>query len=350
MRADGGTVMIREALDALINQERHLTEDEAAAVMSEVMAGETTPAQLGALLAALRLRGETVDEIAGMARIMRERALRVQHPGPLIDTCGTGGDGSGSFNVSTAAAFVAAAAGVPVAKHGNRAMSSGCGSADVLEALGARIELAPEGVAACIAESGFGFMFAQAFHPAMKHAAPTRRDLGVRTVFNILGPLSNPAGAQAQVLGVPRPELVETMAAVLGRLGCRHALVVHGEDGIDELTLAGPTLVCELKGETLSTYRITPQEAGLEPAPRAAVHGGAPADNARTLRAVFEGRTGPIRDFVLLNAAAALVVGGAVANIAEGVTVAAKLIDTGAAGNAVDRFVTATQRHAPVGE
>lgn len=169
-------------------------------------------------------------------------------------------------------------------------------------------------------------------------------------MFNILGPLSNPAGARAQVLGVPRPELVETMAAVLGRLGCRHALVVHGEDGIDELTLAGPTLVCELKGETLSSYRITPQDAGLEPAPRAAVHGGAPADNAGTMRAVFAGRPGPIRDFVLLNAAAALMVGGAAANIAEGVTVAAKLIDTGAAGNAVERFVAATQRHAPAGE
>ncbi|HLZ72659.1 MAG TPA: anthranilate phosphoribosyltransferase [Dehalococcoidia bacterium] len=339
--------MIREALDALINHDRHLSEDEAAAVMSEVMAGEATPAQLGALLAALRLRGETVDEIAGMARIMRERALRVQHPGPLIDTCGTGGDGSGSFNVSTAAALVAAAGGVRVAKHGNRAMSSGCGSADVLEALGARIELAPEGVTACIDESNFGFMFAQAFHPAMKHAAPTRRDLGVRTVFNILGPLSNPAGAQAQVLGVPRPELVETMAAVLGRLGCRHALVVHGEDGIDELTLAGPTLVCELKGETLATYRVTPNDAGLEPAPRAAVHGGAPVDNAKTMHAVFEGRPGPIRDFVLLNAAAALIVGGAAANIAEGVTVAARLIDTGEAGRTAERFVEASQRHAP---
>jgi anthranilate phosphoribosyltransferase len=338
--------MIREALDALINQERHLTEDEAAAAMEEVMAGETTPAQLGALLTALRMRGETVDEIAGMARVMRERALHVPYAGPLIDTCGTGGDAAGTFNVSTAAAFVAAAAGVKVAKHGNRAMSSACGSADVLEALGARIELGPQEVAACIDESNLGFMFAQAFHPAMKHAAPTRRDLGVRTVFNVLGPLSNPARAQAQVLGVPRADLVETMAAVLGRLGSRHALVVHGEDGIDELTLSGPTLVCELRGESLQTFRITPQEAGLEPAPRAAVRGSGPQENAAAMRAIFEGRPGPLRDIVLLNAGAALVVGGATGSIREGVTLAAKLIDTGEAGRVTERFVAASNRTA----
>jgi anthranilate phosphoribosyltransferase len=339
--------MIREALDALINQERHLSEDEAAAAMEEVMSGEATPAQLGALLAALRIRGETVDEIAGMARVMREKALRVHYAGPLIDTCGTGGDGAGTFNVSTAAAFVAAGAGVKVAKHGNRAMSSACGSADVLEALGARIELGPDEVAACIDESNLGFMFAQAFHPAMKHAAPVRRDLGVRTVFNILGPLSNPAGAQAQVLGVPRPELVEMMAAALGRLGSSHVLVVHGEDGTDELTLTGPTIVCELREGVTQVYRIRPEDAGLEPAPRAAVRGSTPAENAATMRAVFEGRPGPLRDIVLLNAGAALVVGGAGSSIAEGVALAAKLIDTGEAGRVAERFVAATNRLAP---
>jgi anthranilate phosphoribosyltransferase len=339
--------MIREALDALINQGRNLSEDEAAAVMGEIMSGETTPAQLGAFLTALRMRGETVDEIAGMARVMRELSLQVVCDGPLIDTCGTGGDAAGTFNVSTAAAFVAAAAGVKVAKHGNRAASSVCGSADVLEAMGARIDLEPLGVASCIRETNFGFMFAQAFHPAMKHAAPTRRDLGVRTVFNILGPLSNPARVEAQVLGVPRPELVELMAAVLGRLGSRHALVVHGEDGLDELTLSGPTLVAELHGESLRTYRVTPEEAGLERAPHAAVRGGTPADNAATMKHILDGRTGPLRDFVLLNAAAALVVGGAVESIPEGVTVAARLIDTGEAGRVADSFVAASQRHAP---
>ncbi len=339
--------MIREALDALVNQGRHLTEEEAATVMAEIMSGETTPAQLGAFLTALRMRGETVDEITGMARVMRERALPVVCDGPLIDTCGTGGDASGTFNISTAAAFVAAAAGVKVAKHGNRAASSDCGSADLLEAMGARIDLDGEGVAACIRETNFGFMFAQAFHPAMKYAGPIRRELGVRTVFNILGPLSNPARAEAQVLGVPRPELVELMAAVLGRLGSRHAIVVHGEDGLDEFTLSGPTLVTELCGESLRTYRVTPEEAGLERAPRAAVRGGTPADNAATMKHILAGRAGPLRDIVLLNAAAALVVGGAAASIPEGVTVAARMIDTGDARRVAERFIEASQRHAP---
>jgi len=336
--------VIREALDALINQDRHLTEDEAAEVMSEVMSGETTPAQLGAFLAALRLRGETADEITGMARVMRERAMRVECAGPLIDTCGTGGDSSGTFNVSTAAAFVAAASGIKVAKHGGRAASSQCGSADVLEAMGARIDLGPDGVGACIDENNFGFMFAQTFHPAMKHAAPARRELGVRTIFNILGPLSNPAGAQAQVLGVPRPELMELMATVLGRLGSSRVLVVHGEDGLDELTLSGATLICELQGGKVRNYRVTPEEAGLDRAPRASVRGGTPADNARTMLTVFEGRSGPLRDIVLLNAGAALVVGGAAQSIAEGVVLAGGLIDTGEAGRVAERFVAATNR------
>src|SRR5579875_2174690 len=295
--------MIREALDALIQQGRSLTEDEAAMVMREVMAGEATPAQLGALLAAMRVRGETVEEIAGMARTMREFALRVPHEGPLIDTCGTG---------------------------------------DVLEALGARIDLGPEGVATCLREANMGFMFAQAFHPAMKHAAPVRRELGVRTVFNILGPLSNPARAEAQVLGVPHPALVETMARALARLGTRHALVVHGEDGLDELTLSGPSIVCEVRNGQLATSRITPGDAGLEPAPLAALRGGTSEQNAAMMRAVFEGRPGPLRDFVLLNAAAALVVGGAARTIPEGVAIAARFVDTGDAGRAMERFIAAS--------
>jgi len=338
--------MIREALEALINEGRDLTEAEAYEAMSEIMAGEATPAQLGALLAALRMRGETVDEIAGMARVMRERALRVCYAAPLIDTCGTGGDASGTFNVSTAAAFVAAGAGARVAKHGNRAMSSGCGSADVLEALGARIDLGPDEVAACIDASGFGFMFAQAFHPAMKHAAPVRRELGVRTVFNILGPLSNPAGAEAQVLGVARPEHVEMLAAALQRLGSRHAIVVHGEDGLDEISLSGPTLVCEVRNGAVRSYRLTPQELGLEPAPRAALRGSTPSENARLMRGILEGRPGPLRDFVLLNAAAALVVGGLAGSLAEGVQLAGRVIDTGDAGRAAERFVEMSNRPA----
>jgi anthranilate phosphoribosyltransferase len=259
-----------------------------------------------------------------------------------VDTCGTGGDASGTFNVSTAAAFVAAGAGVRVAKHGNRSMSSSCGSADVLEALGARIDLGPEEVAACIEETNLGFMFAQAFHPAMKFAAPVRREVGVRTVFNILGPLSNPARAEAQVLGVARPEYIETMAAVLGRLGSRHVLVVHGEEGLDEISLSGPTIVAELKDGSVQTYRITPQDAGLEPAPRAALRGSTPDENAQIMRAVLEGRSGPLRDFVLLNAGAALLVGGLVDSIAEGVALAGNVIDRGDAGAAAERFVAAT--------
>ncbi|OGO49932.1 MAG: anthranilate phosphoribosyltransferase, partial [Chloroflexi bacterium RBG_16_68_14] len=228
--------MIRDAIAALVDR-RDLTEQEAAACMEEIMSAEATPAQFGAFVVALRMKGETVDEIAGMARVMREKALRVEVDGPLLDTCGTGGDAKGTFNVSTAAAFVAAGAGARVAKHGNRAMTSACGSADVLEALGARIELSPEGVAACIERAGFGFMFAPAFHPAMKFAAGPRREIGVRTVFNILGPLTNPAGAQSQVLGVAEASLAEKLAHVLLRLGVKHALVVHGEDGLDEISL-----------------------------------------------------------------------------------------------------------------
>jgi anthranilate phosphoribosyltransferase len=335
--------MIREAIDAIVNQGRSLSEEEAAGVMEEIMSGEATPAQLAAFLVALRLKGETVEEITGMARVMRAKALRVPFEGAsLLDTCGTGGDGMGTFNVSTAAAFVAAGAGAIVAKHGNRAMTSQCGSADVLEALGARIDLPPEGVAHCLREVGVGFMFAPAFHPAMRFAAGPRREIGVRSVFNILGPLTNPAGAKAQVLGVADAAIGEKMTQVLGRLGCRHALVVHGEDGLDEMTLGGPSLVYELKEGDIRSYRVTPEEVGLHPASGQAVKGGSPQENAAAIRAVFGGEPGPLRDIVLLNSAAALVAADKVASLAEGVPLAAQAIDSGAAGEKVDRFIEVT--------
>jgi anthranilate phosphoribosyltransferase len=333
--------MIREAIAALVDG-RSLTEAEAAAVMEEIMSGEATPAQFGAFVTALRLKGETVDEIAGMARVMREKARRVHVEGVLLDTCGTGGDARGTFNVSTAAAFVAAGAGARVAKHGNRAMTSRCGSADVLEALGARIDLSPEQVKACLEETGVGFMFAPSFHPAMKFAAGPRREIGVRTVFNILGPLTNPAGATCQVLGVADPSLAETMALVLARLGSRRALVVHGRDGLDEMSISGPTLVCELVEGRVRRYEVTPQEVGLALSDAASVAGGTPEENAAALREVLAGRPGPQRDIVVLNAAAGLVALERAAALAEGVALAADAVDSGAARERLERFVAVT--------
>jgi len=334
---------IREAIDALVNERRDLGEDEAGAVMREIFSGEATPAQLGAFLIALRFKGETVDEITGMARVMREHSLHVQIEGPLLDTCGTGGDGRGTFNVSTAAAFVAAGAGVRVAKHGNRAMTSACGSADVLEALGAKIDLGPEQVAECIQKTGFGFMFAQTFHPAMKHAGPTRREIGVRTVFNILGPLTNPAGAQHQLLGVARPELAEKMAAALARLGSRHALVVYGHDGADELSLAGPSTIHEIRHGESREYRVSPEDVGLRVASPEAIHGGTPDDNAHALRSVLAGEKGPLRDVVVLNAAGALVAADAARDLNEGVRAAEGAIDSGVAKERLDAYVALTK-------
>jgi anthranilate phosphoribosyltransferase len=267
----------------------------------------------------------------------------------LVDTCGTGGDASGTFNVSTAAAFVVAAAGAPVAKHGNRAMTSACGSADVLEALGAKIDLPPEQVARCIREVGIGFMFAPVFHPAMKNVAGPRREIGVRTVFNILGPLTNPAGAAHQLLGVARPELAPLLAEVLGRLGARHALVVHGCGGLDELSLCGPSMVCELREGVLREYGVSPNEVGLAPAPNEALravpagtHGGSPEENAAALRAVLDGKPGPLRDITLLNAAAALVAADITSDMREGVRLAAQAIDSGAARDKLNAFVKLT--------
>ena len=336
--------MIRDAIDAIVSHSRSLSEDEAAAVMRDIMSGEATPAQIGAFLVALRAKGETVDEITGMARVMREHALAVPTAGlsGLVDTCGTGGDASGTFNVSTAAAFVVAGAGGRVAKHGNRAMTSACGSADVLEALGAKIDLNPEQVAQCIRDVGIGFMFAQTFHPAMKHVAGPRREIGIRTVFNILGPLTNPAGAAHQLLGVARPELAPLLAEALGRLGARHALVVHGHGGLDELSLSGPSTVHELRDGALREYTVSPKEVGLAEAPNEAVRGGSAEENAAALRAVLGGEPGPLRDITLLNAAAALAAADLASDINEGVRLAARAVDSGAARDKLTAFVKLT--------
>ena len=334
--------MIREAIDALVVG-RSLTMEQASQVMAEIMEGSVTPSQLAAFLVALRLKGETAQEIAGMARVMREKALRVSVDGLLVDTCGTGGDGKGTFNVSTAAAIVAAGAGLRVAKHGNRAASGQCGSADVLEALGVKIDLGPQGVETCIREVGIGFMFAPAFHPAMKYAAPVRREIGIRTVFNILGPLTNPAGAQVQLLGVPQAALGERMAQVLGLLGSQRALVVHGEDGMDEISLTGPTKVWELKGGSVVSYTITPEEAGLSRVPLQALKGGTAQENAATLRRVLQGGVGPIRDVVLLNTAGVLLAAGKARDLRDGVRLAAQAIDSGAALEKLERWIALSQ-------
>ena len=335
--------MIREAIDA-VAAGRSLTMEEAAAVMREIMEGEATPAQLGAFLTALRLKGETAQEIAGMATVMREMALKVEVDGPLVDTVGTGGDGQNTFNISTATAFVAAAAGLKVAKHGNRAASGSCGSADVLEALGVRIELPPEGVARCINEVGVGFMFAPAFHPAMRHAAPVRREIGIRTVFNILGPLTNPARAQTQFLGVAFPELGEIMAEVLRLLGAHRAMIVHGHGGLDELSLSGDSSVWEAQGGSLRQWTVRVEDTGLPLTPISAIRGGTKEENAATMRRLFQGEPGPVRDVVLLNSAGVLMVGDLASTIRRGIEMSAQIIDSGAALARLNHLVELSQR------
>jgi anthranilate phosphoribosyltransferase len=315
--------MIREAITQLVAG-HSLGETDAAAAMEEIMTGVATPSQLGAFLTALRLKGETVEEVTGLAREMRAQAVQVPLPPHIhaMDTCGTGGDSSGTFNVSTAAGLLVAGLGQPIAKHGNRAATSRCGSADVLEALGVRLELRPDQVATCVERVGFGFMFAPAFHPAMRHVGPTRREIGIRTVFNILGPLTNPAGARYQVLGVADPSLLRLMGEALLRLGCDRALVVHGEDGMDEISLSAPTRVCEVRGGAgdLLEYTIAPEAVGLEVRPREAVLGGDAERNAGLLRDVLAGRLdGPPAEMVALNAGAALYVAGGAERIADGV-------------------------------
>ncbi|HLI71957.1 MAG TPA: anthranilate phosphoribosyltransferase [Ktedonobacteraceae bacterium] len=322
--------MIRDAI-VQVAAGATLSEGEAAAVMEEIMTGTATAAQIGAFLTALRLRpgGETVEEIAGCARVMRAKAVQVTLESKTaelaLDTCGTGGDGAGTFNVSTAAGILAAAAGASVAKHGNRSATSKCGSADVLEALGARIDLGPEQVAICVEQTGFGFMFAPAYHPAMKHVGPARREIGIRTIFNILGPLTNPARTPYQVLGVPDPSLLRKMGEVLLRLGCKHALIIHGEDGIDECSLAAPTRVCEVRhGEDLREYSIAPEDVGLtRTSDRQAIQGGDPGHNATLLRRLLsDDLAGPATDMLCFNAGAALFANEQADSLADGVKLA----------------------------
>ncbi len=322
--------MIQEAISSVVSGQS-LSADEAVQVMEEIMTGEATPAQFGAFVTALRLKGETPDEIAGMARVMREKALRVQSDGDLVDTCGTGGDGSHTINVSTIAAFVTAGAGLKVAKHGNRAITSACGSADVMEAAGVKVDLGPEGVERCIRDVGIGFMFAPTFHPAMRYAGPPRREIGIRTVFNILGPLTNPAGARSQVLGVADGSLGEKMATVLLRLGCQHALVVHGEDGLDEISIAAPSQIWELKDGNIYNFTVTPEDLGLSRASASDVQGQSIEDNLAAMNGVLSGEKGPARDIVLLNASAALAAGNAVDNLKQGIMAASESIDSGKA-------------------
>ena len=322
---------VQTALATLL-EGRDLTREEARGVTDVVMRGEATPAQIGGYLVALRMKGETPQEIAGAAEAMRAHAVRVTPTrDDVIDTAGTGGDGAGTLNLSTGAALVAAAAGAAVAKHGNRAISSRCGSADVLEALGFNLDLPPERIARSIDEVGFGFLFAPAHHPAMRHAMPVRRELAARTVFNVLGPLTNPAGAGRQLVGVYAPDLAETMAGVLALLEAEHALVVHGAGGIDELSPAGENLVFEVAGGEVRSFAVDPAELGLDRCDPADLAGGDPEANAAALRGVLSGDRGPRRDAVLLNASAALLVAGLADDLREGLDLAAETVDSGAA-------------------
>ena len=325
-----------------------LSADEASAAMNEILDGEVDPALLGALLVALRMKGETVDVIVGCARSMRRHAAAVPLASfdrdSLVDTCGTGGDDAGTFNISTAAALVVAGAGVPVAKHGNRSISSRCGSADVLEALGVKVALAPEHVARSIEEAGVGFMFAPRFHPAMKHAQPVRAQLKLRTIFNVLGPLTNPAGAGAQVVGVFAERLVPMIAEALARLGLRRAFVVHGEDGLDEITTAGATTVAEVRDGNMTLSKVTAADFGLPEARPADLAGGDVAANTAIIKEILEGRPGPRRDIVIANAAAALVAAGRAENFRAGAEAAADSIDSGEAAERLRQLAELTTR------
>jgi anthranilate phosphoribosyltransferase len=332
--------VLTEAIDRLAGND-HLEPAVVARVLSEIIDGNASEAQAAAFLIALRTKGETVGEIVGLASVLRERSVKVEAGNGLVDTAGTGG-GRPTFNVSTTAAFIAAGAGCRVAKHGNRSATSQCGSADVLEALGGRIDVGPDVVEDCIREIGFGFMFAPLHHPAFRHIIPVRRELGVRTIFNFLGPLTNPAGASRQVIGVSDPAKVETMAAALGELGAERALVVSSADGLDEFSVSGATQVVELKDGGLSTYDVTPEQVGLEPARDGAVGAGTPEQNALVLREVLEGDPGTERSLAVLNAGAAIYVAGGAETLEEGVREAERAVDSGAAQSVLERWVEAT--------
>ena len=316
-----------------------LTRDESAKAFDYMMSGEATPSQMGGFLMGLRLRGETVDEITGAVATMRAKMQRVAAPPDAIDVVGTGGDASGSYNISTCAAFIVAGAGIPIAKHGNRALSSRSGAADVLGALGVKIDLRPDEITRCIYEAGIGFMFAPAHHPAMKHVGPTRVELGTRTIFNLLGPLSNPAGVKRQMVGVFSRQWVEPLANVLKNLGSERAYVVHGSDGLDEITTSGPTAVAALDGGKVTTFEIKPEELGLTPAKPEQLRGGDADANAVALKDVLKGKKSPFRDVALLNAAAAIVVAGKAKDLKEGLTVAAKSLDSAEAEGRLDRLI-----------
>jgi anthranilate phosphoribosyltransferase len=334
---------MKEAIAHLV-EGRNLAPTEAVAVMNTIMDGQATPAQIGGFLTALRIKGETPEEIAAFARVMRDHAVSIKPEvtGTLVDTCGTGGDGAQTFNISTTAAFVAAGAGVPVVKHGNRGVSSRCGSADVLAALGVTIAVDPAVQAKIVQETGIAFLFAPSHHPAMKYVMATRQDLGCRTVFNLLGPLANPAGAEAQVLGVYAENLTGTVAEVLRLLGVSRAMVVHGS-GLDEITTTGETIVTELAGNRIREYTISPEMFGFARAAPADLSGGSPEKNARILRDILAGKKGAGRDIVLMNAGAAICVGGRAGTLAEGIRLAAASIDSGKAQEKLDALICATQ-------
>ncbi|MFL2759617.1 MAG: anthranilate phosphoribosyltransferase [Dehalococcoidia bacterium] len=330
--------MIVGLIEKLVQKE-NLTFDESKSAMTLIMEGEATPSQFGSLITALRMKGETVDEVSGMASVMRSMSLHVQAEDDLIDTCGTGGDGFGTFNISTAAAFVAAGAGQKIAKHGNRAMSSKSGSADVLEALGVNIQLLPDQISKCIEETGFGFMFAQSFHPSMKYAAGPRREMGIRTVFNLLGPLTNPAGAARQIIGVADPLVGELMAKALGRLGSKKALVVHGDDGLDEITISTSSTVWELESGRVKKYQINPQDFGLSVSSLDQIKADNAVESASLIRTVLAGERSAARDIVLLNAGASLFVAGLSDKFDECISIGADAIDSGRAMKSLDDHI-----------
>lgn len=346
MAENGTFVDIKRTIQAVVDG-RELTTDEATEAMDAIMTGHVTGAQIGALVTALRMRGETVGEIAGFATAMRRHALQVTvaaGDGPLVDTCGTGGDSSGTFNISTTAAFVIAGAGVRVAKHGNRAFTSKCGSADLLEGLGVRIELTPEQVATCVEQVGIGFMYAPAFHPAMRFVGPARREIGIRTIFNVLGPLTNPAGARHQLIGVGHPDIAPKLAQVLGRLGSEHAVLVHADEGLDELGIAGPSAVTEYDARDgeIRTYTVTPEEFGLVRGTVDQLQGGSVADNVEITRAILAGANGPRRSITLLNAGAGIYAANAAPTYAAGIAMAAEAIDSGRAGAKLEQLAALT--------
>ncbi len=337
---------IKEAINKVVLR-NDLNEDEMVDVMNQIMGGDATDAQIGSFITALRMKGETVEEVTGAVRVMREKAtaiasgVDVNAGGILVDTCGTGGDGSGTFNVSTTTAFVVAGAGVPVAKHGNRSVSSNCGSADVLEAAGVSLDIDSDKIGSCIREVGIGFLFAPALHGAMKYAIGPRKEMGIRTIFNILGPLTNPAGANVQVLGVFDSSLTEPLANVLAKLGSKRALVVHGEGNLDELTVTGKTQVSELNNGKVTTYSVSPGDVGLSTAKIEDLQGGVDAaESAQQMRAVLSGEKGAKRDMVLLNAGAALMAAGICDNLQSGVNAAAEVIDSGKAIAKLEQLVS----------